>query len=70
MVYKFPILFTHTTPINHDDMFSQIVYGKDLSLGRQPNKKCCLKGTLFRHTLHSSMESESHHCEPRHFRRT
>lgn len=32
MVHIFPILFAHTTPINHNDMpLSEIVHGKDIS---------------------------------------
>jgi hypothetical protein len=40
MIYRLPMPFTHTTPIDHDDMsFSQVVHSKNLPKSRRPNKE-------------------------------
>jgi hypothetical protein len=41
MVYGLPIHFTHATPIDHNEVqLPKVIYGKHLSLGCQPSKKC------------------------------
>jgi len=40
MVYRFPIPFAHTTPINHNDMpHPKIVHGKNFSYNHWLSKK-------------------------------
>lgn len=46
MIHSFPTLLVHTTPINHDKMFSQVVNGQKFSNMAAEEKKATLGGTL------------------------